>query len=82
MTGRSEAKDTRAILDALRMPFAPHLVAHFKSEHNAVSLSDLAGFTAGLSSPEGVATAHICRGFSCKNSTTDVTMLLKQLARP
>lgn len=79
VTGNEEDGRTRAILKALQTTYAPHLVTHFKSGQNAARLSDLAGFTAGLSSAGQSATAHICTDFSCKNSTTDVDILLKHL---
>ena len=79
VTGEKEAQDTRAILKALQNIYLPNLVTHLKSDDNAGPLSDLAGFTAGLSSSGGPATAHICTGFNCKKSTTDVDIMLKQL---
>ncbi len=79
VTGGAQSTDTRAILEALGTSFAPHLVTHLKSEHNAAQLTDLAGFTKGLAPEDGQATAHICTGYRCENSTTDVTMMLKQL---
>jgi uncharacterized protein len=79
VTGGPEASDTRALLKALQLPFAPHLVAHLKSERNADRLSHVAAFTKDLASAGQQATAHICIGFNCQNSTTDVTMMLKQL---
>ena len=78
VTGGPQARDTQALFKALQGTFAPHLVTHLKTDQNATQLSRLAGFTAGLSSG-GPATAHICSGFNCKNSTTDVTMMLEQL---
>jgi uncharacterized protein YyaL (SSP411 family) len=79
VTGRAAADDTMNILKALQTPYAPHLVAHLKSDQNAEQLSRLAGFTSGLSTENGVATAHICVGSKCKNSTTEVDILLKHL---
>jgi uncharacterized protein YyaL (SSP411 family) len=79
VTGGAQDSDTRVLLNALQSSYAPHLVTHLKSDHNAAHLSRLAAFTAGLSSAGGAATAHICSGFNCKNSTTDVAMMLNQL---
>ena len=36
VTGGPEESDTRALLDALHIPFAPHLVTHLKTEQNAL----------------------------------------------
>jgi uncharacterized protein YyaL (SSP411 family) len=83
ITGGPEAPDTQALLRALQVPFAPHLVAHLKSDGNAADLSRLAAFTQGLTSAGGPATAHICRGSNCTGSTTDLARMLEQLiSRP
>jgi uncharacterized protein YyaL (SSP411 family) len=79
VTGGPKASDTQTLLRALQAPFAPHLVAHLKSDGNAADLSRLASFTQELTSAGGAATAHICSGFNCKESTTDVTRMLEQL---
>jgi len=79
VTGGPTASDTLVMVRALQTSFAPHLVTHLKSNQNATHLSRLAAFTADLPSVDGPATAHICSGFNCKNSTTDVTVVLKQL---
>ena len=81
VTGGSQESDTRALLDALQIPFAPHLVTHLKTEENAEQLSGLAAFTRGLVPTGQQATAHICSGFSCKQSTTDVAVMLKEILR-
>ncbi len=81
VTGNARADDTMNILDALQTPYAPHLVALLKSEQNEQALSRLAGFTAGLSPENGVATAHICVGSNCKNSTTEVDIMLRHLLK-
>jgi uncharacterized protein len=79
VTGGPEASDTQVLLRALQTPFAPHLVTHLKSDRNAADLSRIATFTQGLTSAGGTATAHICSGYQCKDSTTDVTRVLAQL---
>jgi hypothetical protein len=79
VTGDAAADDTVNILKALQLPYAPHLVALLKSDQNAEQLTRLAGFTAGLSPEKGVATAHICVGSNCKDSTTEVDIMLKHL---
>jgi len=79
VTGAAAAPDTQAILKALQTAYAPHLVAHLKSDQNADRLSTLAGFTEALPYNSGQATAHICTGFNCKNSTTDIDIMLKHL---
>lgn len=79
VTGDPKADDTQVLLNALRSGYAPHRVTMVKSNRNASDLEHLAGFTAGLSAEDGQATAHICTGFNCQNSTTDVTIMLDKL---
>jgi uncharacterized protein YyaL (SSP411 family) len=79
VAGDLQAEDTKTLLKALRSGYAPHRVTMVKSNRNASDLSNLAGFTSRLSAEKGQATAHICTGFNCQNSTTDVTIMLNNL---
>ncbi|MEJ2155076.1 MAG: thioredoxin domain-containing protein [Desulfobacteraceae bacterium] len=79
VTGEAAADDTRNILKALQLPYAPHLVTLLKSDQNAEQLTRMAGFTSALSPDKGVATAHICVGANCKESTTEVDIMLKHI---
>jgi uncharacterized protein YyaL (SSP411 family) len=76
ITGDSGAKDTRDLLAALNLNFAPNKVAIFKSEQNAEQLNKFAGYTDGLEVVKGKAMAHICRNGSCTGSTTDTQTML------
>ncbi len=81
VAGREAADDTMGILKALRTPYAPHLVTLLKSDRNGEALGRLAGFTSGLTVEKGLATAHICVGSNCKNSTTEVDTMLVHLLK-
>ena len=45
----------------------------------AEQLAKVSEYTAALDLVEGKATAHICKGASCRESTTDVASMLKQI---
>jgi uncharacterized protein YyaL (SSP411 family) len=79
ITGEPEAMDTRELLAALDLNFTPNKVTLVKSDRYAEQLANLAGYTDGLQVVQGKATAHVCRGHSCKDSTTDVETMVKQL---
>ena len=50
-----------------------------KTDRNAGHLAGIAGYTDGLQVVQGKATAHICHGTSCKESTTDVLKMIRQI---
>jgi uncharacterized protein YyaL (SSP411 family) len=77
ITGDPDAPDTRALLSALNLSFAPNKVTLVKSDRLADRLAKIAGYTAGLQPLPGRATAHVCRNFACKDPTTDVDTLVR-----
>ena len=79
ITGEQEASDTLEMLQALNANFTPNRITLVKTGHNAEHLAGIAGFTDGLQVAQGKATAHICRGTSCKESTTDVLKMIRQV---
>ena len=79
IAGEPEAKDTLEMLSALNVNFTPNAVTMVKSNDNAEKLAGIAGYTDGLDLVNGKATAHICRGTSCQESTTDVDVMLKKI---
>ena len=82
ITGEPEGTDTRQLLSALNLTYLPNQVTLLKSDQNARELSNLAGFTDGLQVIEGRATAHVCRGFACKEAAGNADDMLKQLLKP
>jgi hypothetical protein len=79
ITGDPEKSDARKMLEALNLNFAPHKVALVKSDQNAERLAKFAGFTDGLQLVEGKATAHVCKGFACKEPTSEVQDMVDNL---
>jgi uncharacterized protein YyaL (SSP411 family) len=79
ITGEPEAKDTKELLAALNFNFLPNKVMLVKSDRYAKQLANMAGYTDGLQVVQGKATAHICRGHSCTDPTTDVETMLKKI---
>ena len=79
ITGEAEAPDTMEMLQALNANFAPNKITLVKTENNAQHLAGIAGYTDGLQVAQGKATAHICRGTACKESTTDVLKMIRQI---
>ena len=79
ITGDPDKADARQMLEALNLNFAPHKVALVKSDQNAERLARFAGFTDGLQLVKGKATAHICKGFACKEPTSDVQDMVDHL---
>jgi hypothetical protein len=79
ITGDPDQTDARKMLEALNLNYAPHKVALVKSDQNAERLAKFAGFTDGLQLAEGKASAHICKGFACKEPTSDVQDMVDRL---
>ena len=79
IAGEPQADDTRRLLAALNMNFTPNKVAIVKSDQNAERLAKFAGYTDGLQIIEGQATAHVCRGGSCTDSTSDSQIMLDKV---
>jgi hypothetical protein len=79
IAGEPQAMDTRELLAALNENFAPNKVAIVKSDQNAERLAKFAGYTDGLQLIQGQATAHVCRGGACKDSTTEVQSMMDQI---
>ena len=79
ITGEPEAPDTLEMLQALNASFTPNKITLVKTDRNAALLAGIAGYTDGLQVAQGKATAHICRDNSCKESTTDVLKMIRQI---
>jgi uncharacterized protein YyaL (SSP411 family) len=71
--------EARQMLAALNLNFAPHKVALVKSDQNAQRLAKFAGYTDGLQLLEGKATAHVCKGFACKEPTSDIQTMVAHI---
>ncbi|MDH3879293.1 MAG: thioredoxin domain-containing protein, partial [Desulfobacterales bacterium] len=74
-----EKAEAQQMLAALNLNFAPHKVALVKSKQNAERLAKFAGYTDGLQLVKGKATAHVCKGFACKEPTSDVEAMVAHI---
>ena len=79
IAGDPDKIDARQMLTALNLNFTPNQVALVKSHQNAERLAKFAGYTDGLQLIEGKATAHVCKGFACKEPTSDVQALVERI---
>jgi uncharacterized protein YyaL (SSP411 family) len=79
ISGEPDKTDAQKLLAALNLDFTPHKVTLVKSDQNAARLAKFAGYTDGLQIIKGKATAHVCRGFSCKEPTTDVQTMVDRI---
>lgn len=80
ITGEPDAPDTLDMLQALNVNFSPNKITLLKTDRNADRLAGIAGYTDGLQVVQGKTTAHICRGTACKESITEVSTLIRQIA--
>jgi uncharacterized protein YyaL (SSP411 family) len=81
VVGRPEAKDTRAMLAALRKPFLPGKVVVLRpaDKKKAAAIIRLAPYTEFMGAQNGRATAYVCTDFICKLPTTDISQMLANL---
>jgi uncharacterized protein YyaL (SSP411 family) len=81
IVGRPAAKDTIAMLKALRKPFLPSKVVLLRpaDKKAAAEIIRMAPYTEFMVSKDGRATAYVCTNFVCKLPTTDVAQMLANL---
>ena len=79
ISGEPDKSDARKLLAALNLNFTPHKVTLVKSDQNAERLAKFAGYTDGLQLVNGKATAHVCKGFACKEPTSDVQTMVARI---
>jgi hypothetical protein len=84
IVGRPAAKDTRAMLLALRRPFLPGKVVLLRpaDKKAAAEIIRMAPYTEFMVSKDGRATAYVCTNFVCKLPTTDISKMLANLQPP
>lgn len=81
IAGGSQAEDTRAMLNALRIRFIPNKVVLLKpTDQKEPEITRLAAFTKYQSSRDGKATAYVCLNYNCKLPTTEINKMLDLLA--
>jgi uncharacterized protein YyaL (SSP411 family) len=82
IAGRTDAPDTRAMLDALRSEFSPGTVILFRpAEQESPPILKLAPFAAPMIPLQRKATAYVCSGFRCDLPTTDPGKLIELLRK-
>ncbi len=80
IVGDSQAGDTRQMLQALRMRFAPNKVVLFRpTEQESPEILRLAKYIEPYTSINGKATAYVCRNYICSLPTTEVDVMLELL---
>jgi uncharacterized protein YyaL (SSP411 family) len=79
IAGDPEKTDARQMLAALNLNFTPDQVALVKSQQNAQRLAKFAGYTDGLQLVRGKTTAHVCKGFACKEPTSDIQAMVAHI---
>src|SRR5262249_29524359 len=80
IAGRSDAEDTRSMVDTFNRRFLPHDYLLLAPEGDARHrLAKLAPFVAALGPKNGRATAYVCVGYACRLPTTDLNAFAAQL---
>ncbi len=84
IAGKPRAKDTRAMLSALRKPFLPGKVVVLRpaDKKAAAEIIRMAPYTEFMVPKDGKATAYVCTNFVCKLPTTDISQMLTNLQAP
>jgi uncharacterized protein YyaL (SSP411 family) len=81
IAGKSGARDTKAMIQALREHFVPNKVVLFRpTDEESPDIIRLAEYTKYQSSIDGKATAYVCLNYNCKLPTTDSGKMLQLLA--
>ena len=81
VAGKIGARDTGAMLKALRRPFVPGKIVVFlpADKTAAAEIIQLAPYTEFMTPHDGKATAYVCTNFICELPTTDVSQMLSNL---
>ena len=81
ITGKPGAKDTAAMLGAIKARYLPNAVVLFRPDNDdAEDVASIAPFSEAMHSREGKATAYVCQNFACQVPTTDVAEMLASLS--
>ena len=80
IVGNPEAKDTKAMVNALRRQFLPNKVVLLRpTVKEKTDITTVAEFTKNQASLEGKATVYVCLNYECKLPTTDIDKMLELL---
>lgn len=79
IVGAPEAKDTGAMLEALRKHYVPRKVVILRPPGESPEITKIADFTKSQQNLDGKATAYVCKNYVCNLPTTDIDKMLEQL---
>jgi uncharacterized protein YyaL (SSP411 family) len=79
--GEKNAKDTQAMLAALRAEFIPNKVVLLIPPQGSSEISGLAEYTKYYSTRNNKATAYVCQNFYCELPTNDTDQMLAFLGK-
>ena len=80
ISGRTNADDTRIMINAIRTHFLPNKTVLFiPSDQKSPEICRIAEFIKDQSSINGKATAYVCRNYICEKPTTDLGRMLRLL---
>ena len=83
VVGDPAAPDTREMLQVLSRTYLPNAVVILKPLDAASdAIARLAPFAAPLQPASGMATAFVCRNFTCSLPTNDIAAVLSELNKP
>ena len=80
IAGDSRAEDTKNMLQALRSRFLPNTVVLFRpTEEESPGIDRISWFVKSYGSPDGKATAYICKDRQCQPPVSDIGKMLELL---
>lgn len=80
VAGHPDAVDTRAMLNSLNTRFIPNKIVLLRTTgQEKPDITEIAPFTKEQSAIGGRATAYVCRNYSCKEPTADISKMLEML---
>ncbi|HOA23371.1 MAG TPA: thioredoxin domain-containing protein [Aggregatilineales bacterium] len=80
IVGKRGSPDTEAMLDIVRKPYRPNQVVALR-EPDDERAAEVVPLLAGREQIDGVATAYVCRNFTCQLPVNTPSALRKQLSR-
>ncbi|MGB7291359.1 MAG: thioredoxin domain-containing protein [Thermodesulfobacteriota bacterium] len=81
IAGKSDAKDTEEMLNALSRRFIPNKVVLFRpTEEESPDITRIAEFTKGQTTINGKATAYVCKNYICDLPTNNINKMLELLS--
>jgi hypothetical protein len=77
ISGKTDAKDTKEMLKAIRSRFIPNKVVILRpAEQEVPDIVRIAKFAENQISIDGKSTAYVCLNYNCKLPTTDINEML------